>query len=141
PPAVARRRVARRTLHARQGGAGVLERRDEVCGRAGGGDGVGGAGRARRRRRRGAHDHGLTGDAMEIREFLSQRPRLAIAAAAAAASSRRGGGTPGTAALAGAEVKKPGAAQWTLLSDFTRAAAILRPKCPDGAGDAKPLEP
>ena len=63
-------------------------------------------------------------------------------AAEAAASSRRGGGgTPGTAALAGAEVKKPGAAQWTSLSDVTHAAAILRPKCPDGAGDPKPVEP
>jgi len=32
----------------------------------------------------------------------------------------------------GSEVKKPGDSQWIPANDFTRAASILNPKCPDG---------
>ena len=43
--------------------------------------------------------------------------------------------------LSGAEIKKPGAKQWTPLSDMTKAGPILRPKCPNGTDEPKPLEP
>ena len=43
--------------------------------------------------------------------------------------------------LSGAEIKKPGAKQWTPLSDMRKAGPILRPKCPNGTDEPKPLEP
>jgi len=43
--------------------------------------------------------------------------------------------------LSGAEIKKPGAKQWTPLSDMPKAGPILRPKCPNGTDEPKPLEP
>ena len=43
--------------------------------------------------------------------------------------------------LSGAEIKKPGSKHWTPLSDMPKAGPILRPKCPNGTDEPKPLEP
>ena len=65
--------------------------------------------------------------------------------AAEAAIKANSAGHPAEAAaqvrLSGAEVKKPGAKLWAPLSDLPKAGPILRPKCPTGDGEPKPVEP
>ena len=65
-------------------------------------------------------------------------------AAAAAMTANRSGHPSDVAAqlrLSGAEVKRPGGKQWAPLADLATTGPILRPKCPNGAGEPKPVEP
>jgi len=67
--------------------------------------------------------------------------RKAAETAIGAKGTEQAASVAGQLRLSGAEIKKPGAKQWTALSDMTKAGPILRPKCPNGAGEPKPLEP
>ena len=67
--------------------------------------------------------------------------RKAVEAAIQGKGGDESSGAAGQLRLSGAEVKKPGAKQWTPLGDLMKSGPILRPRCPDGAGDPKPVEP
>ena len=67
--------------------------------------------------------------------------RKAAETAMGAKGTEQATSVAGQLRLSGAEIKKPGAKQWTPLSDMAKAGPILRPKCPNGAGEPKPLEP
>jgi hypothetical protein len=67
--------------------------------------------------------------------------RKAAEAAIGAKGSEQATPVAGQLRLSGAEIKKPGAKQWTPLSDMSKAGPILRPKCPNGTDEPKPLEP
>ena len=79
--------------------------------------------------------------------FVNHLERFTPDGRKAAETAMSGKGTEQAASVAGqlrlsgAEVKKPGSKQWTPLSDMVKAGPILRPKCPDGAGEPKPLDP
>jgi hypothetical protein len=74
-------------------------------------------------------------------ERYTPEGRRAVEAALKAGDSGQQTEVPAQLRLSGAEVKKPGAKQWASLGDLARAGPILRPTCPSGGGDAKPVEP
>jgi hypothetical protein len=74
-------------------------------------------------------------------ERFTPEGHKAAEAAVKANQSRQPAEVAAQVRLSGAQVKRPGAKQWTSLGDLARSGPILRPRCPDGGGEPKPVEP
>jgi hypothetical protein len=74
-------------------------------------------------------------------ERFTPEGHKAAEAAIKANQSRQPADVAAQVRLSGAEVKRPGAKLWASLGDLTKSGPILRPRCPGGGGDAKPVEP
>ena len=74
-------------------------------------------------------------------ERFTPEGRKAAEASTGTADAKQSAPVAGQLRLSGAEVKKPGAKQWTPLADLSKAGPILRPTCPGGAGEPKPVQP
>ena len=80
-------------------------------------------------------------DLVDHLERFTPDGRKAAEAALSGKGTEQATPVAGQLRLSGAEIKKPGAKQWTPLSDMPKAGPILRPKCPNGTDEPKPVEP
>lgn len=77
-----------------------------------------------------------------LERFTPERRKFMEATIAAKTAGTAPPAIPaGSAIAAGQEVKRPGGKNWVSTANFSKAGPVLQPKCPDGSGEALPVEP